>query len=1148
MADYKAKGGAKSSGVEDMTLLTKISDDSIAENLKRRYLDDLIYTYIGSVLISVNPYKAMSYFTEKELEQYQGAAIYENPPHVYALTDDAYRNMLIDSDNQCIIISGESGAGKTVSAKFIMNYITKVTGGGSDIQRVKNVILESNPLLEAFGNAKTVRNNNSSRFGKYCEIQFSFAGQPDGGRISNFLLEKSRVVSQNPQERNFHVFYQLCFGSSPQEKEALGIQGCEQFMYLNTTGCYTVDDTDDVKEWGDTKNAMSVMGLTAEQQSAVSRFVAAILHLGNIDFVEDGAYAKVRDTAYIDFPAYLLGIDPNALTEKLTTRLMESRWGGKVESTTMTLTVEQATHTRDALAKAIYSRLFDYLVQSINQAMVKQKDELSIGVLDIYGFEIFERNGFEQFCINFVNEKLQQIFIELTLKAEQEEYQAEGIQWKEIEFFNNKVVCDLIEEKRPPGIMCVLDDVCATLHAQSDGADSKLLEKLNQSVGSNDYYVGFSGGFTITHYAGQVTYEAQGFCERNRDHIIADLLKLVQSSSDQFLVTLFPDDPNPTDKHGRQKKQDTASGKIKKQANELVNRLMKATPHYIRCIKPNETKRTHDWDKQRCMHQVQYLGLKENVRVRRAGFAFRRVFDKFLRRYAILTDETYPKWNGDPRAGVNHLLNAVSMESDQFQLGRTKVFIKNPESLFLLEELRERKYDRYARKIQVAYRRWKSQQHFENLKKQAVVVMGGRKERRRGTINKDFMGDYMGYADNPGLRALVGKKTRIDFALTVKRYDRKYKEASRDLLLSPKGIFIIGREREKKGPNKGQVIESIKRMFQFNQIAKISISSKQDGFVVIHNEEYDTVLDIVFKTEFLTLLANRYKEAMGRDLPLDITDMIEFRLKKEGMFTGGKQVLEFRHGASWSQKTSGKKLVITVPEGLPGNTEPGLSARSRGLLKKAGGGPSRAAPSRGYGGGAPQQRYQPPPPQHHAPPPQHHAPPPQHHAPPPQQRYQPPPPQHHAPPPQQRYQPPPPSHNAPPPQQRYAPPPQQAPQQSYQAPPQTGGRGRGGVAGLAGVLAGRMGNQAPGGRGGGRGGPNRAAPPPPAARPKPMPKPKPKLPQGRALYDYEAQDVDELTLATGDIVTITKKDPSGWWQGKLKGKEGLFPGNYLEEL
>ncbi|XP_069798544.1 myosin IEb [Narcine bancroftii] len=621
----------KQSGVDDMVLLSKITDDAIVANLKKRYMDDYIFTYIGPVLISVNPFKPLPYFTDREVELYQGAAQYENPPHIYALADNMYRNMMIDCENQCVIISGESGAGKTVGAKFIMGYISKVSGGGPKVQQVKDIILKSNPLLEAFGNAKTVRNNNSSRFGKYFEIQFSRGGEPDGGRISNFLLEKSRVVAQNPGERNFHIFYQLLEGASPEEQTNLGVTTPKYYYYLNQSATYKIDDINDNQEFAETMSAMAVIGLSPDDRASVLQIVAGVLHIGNIAFQEQGNYAMVESEDFLAFPAYLLGIEQAKLKEKLISRSMDSKWGGRSETIDVTLNVEQANFTRDALSKALYGRLFDYLVDAINKAIQKEHEEFNIGVLDIYGFEIFQRNGFEQFCINFVNEKLQQIFIELTLKAEQEEYVQEGIRWRPIEYFNNKVVCDLIENKSPPGVMCILDDVCATMHAKGEGADQTLVQKLQSQIREHEHFNCWIRGFVVHHYAGKVSYDVEGFCERNRDVLFTDLIELMQSSELSFIQDLFMENLS-VDKKGRPT---TVSSKIKKQANDLVSTLMKCTPHYIRCIKPNETKKAKDWEETRVKHQVEYLGLSENIRVRRAGYAYRRVFKKFLQRAAV---------------------------------------------------------------------------------------------------------------------------------------------------------------------------------------------------------------------------------------------------------------------------------------------------------------------------------------------------------------------------------------------------------------------------------------------------------------------------------------------------------------------------------
>ncbi|XP_027737341.1 unconventional myosin-Ie isoform X3 [Empidonax traillii] len=940
----------KQSGVDDMVLLSKITEDSIVENLKKRYMDDYIFTYIGSVLISVNPFKQMPYFGEKEIEMYQGAAQYENPPHIYALADSMYRNMIIDRENQCVIISGESGAGKTVAAKYIMSYISKISGGGPKVQHVKDIILQSNPLLEAFGNAKTVRNNNSSRFGKYFEIQFSPGGEPDGGKISNFLLEKSRVVMRNPGERSFHIFYQLIEGASSEQKSILGITSMDYYYYLNLSGSYKVDDINDKSDFQETLHAMSVIGIFGEEQNLVLQIVAGILHLGNISFKEVGNYAAVESEEFLAFPAFLLGINQDRLKEKLTSRQMDSKWGGKSESINVTLNVEQACYTRDALAKALHSRVFDYLVDSINKAMEKDHEEYNIGVLDIYGFEIFQKNGFEQFCINFVNEKLQQIFIELTLKAEQEEYVQEGIRWTPIEYFNNKIVCDLIENKvNPPGIMSILDDVCATMHAVGEGADQTLLQKLQMQIGTHEHFNSWNQGFIIHHYAGKVSYDMDGFCERNRDVLFMDLIELMQSSDLPFIKALFPENLQ-VDKKGRPT---TAGSKIKKQANDLVGTLMKCTPHYIRCIKPNETKKSRDWEESRVKHQVEYLGLKENIRVRRAGYAYRRVFKKFLQRYAILTKATWPSWKGEEKQGVLHLLQSVNMDPDQYQLGKSKVFIKAPESLFLLEEMRERKYDGYARAIQKAWRKYAARKRYVQMREEASDLLLNKKERRRNSLNRNFVGDYIGMEDHPELRQFVGKREKIDFADTVTKYDRRFKSVKRDLVLTPKCIYLIGREKVKQGPEKGQVKEVLKRRMEMERILSVSLSTMQDDIFILHEEEYDSLLESVFKTEFLSLLSKRYEEKTQRKLPLKFSNTLEVKLKKESWgpwSSGGSRQVQFMQGQGDVAllKPSNKVLQISIGPGLPKNSRPtrrnltqsrGYSNRSQSQTY-----PMRAAP------------------------------------------------------------------------------------------------------------------------------------------------------------------------------------------------------------
>ncbi|XP_029495068.1 unconventional myosin-Ie-like isoform X2 [Oncorhynchus nerka] len=1095
----------KQSGVDDMVLLSKINEDAIVDNLKKRYMDDYIFTYIGPVLISVNPFKQMPYFGDKEVEMYQGAAQYENPPHIYALADNMYRNMMIDRENQCVIISGESGAGKTVAAKYIMGYISRVSGGGPKVQHVKDIILQSNPLLEAFGNAKTVRNNNSSRFGKYFEIQFSSGGEPDGGKISNFLLEKSRVVMRNPGERSFHIFYQLIEGATGEQKSSLGITSLDYYNYLNQSGSYKVDDINDKSDFQETMHAMEVIGISGEDRGLVLQIVAGVLHLGNINFREAGNYAAVESEEFLAFPAFLLGIDQKRLKEKLTSRKMDSKWGSSMESIDVTLNVEQACYTRDALSKALHSRVFDFLVESINKAIVKVHQEFNIGVLDIYGFEIFQKNGFEQFCINFVNEKLQQIFIELTLKAEQEEYVQEGIRWTPIEYFNNKIVCDLIESKlNPPGIMSILDDVCATMHAVGEGADQTMLQKLRVAINSHEHFNSWNQGFIIHHYAGKVSYDAEGFCERNRDVLFSDLIELMQSSEIAFIRALFPDNLN-AEKKGRPT---TAGSKIKKQANDLVQTLMKCTPHYIRCIKPNETKKPKDWEESRVKHQVEYLGLKENIRVRRAGYAYRRVFRKFLNRYAILTKESWPTWRGDEKQGVLHLLRAVNMDQDQFQLGRTKVFIKAPESLFLLEETRERKFDSHARAIQKAWRKYVARKKYVQMREEASDLLVNRKERRRHSLNRNFVGDYLGMDDRPELRQFLAKREKVDFADKVTKYDRRFKGIKRDLILTPKCMYLIGREKVKQGPEKGQVTEVLKRRIDVEKILAVSLSTMQDDLLILHEQEYDSLLECTFKTEFISLLARRFEERTQRKLPLKFGTTLELKLKKEnwGFLSGGgsRQVMFVQgQGDVAVTKPSSKTLQVSIGAGLPKNTRPtkksftqSRSSVSRTHLNT----PTRAPPGPpvAHQNGGPKNT----------------------------------------------------NHIA---NQR------NASQHSNQRPPSTGNGSRPFLPNN--VIMKERGSNHPkpnqpnldclkvpeqGAAGVQRQSVSR--PPPGGGRPKPAPKPKPQVPQCKALYAYDAQDTDELSFNADDVIDIIKEDASGWWTGRLRAKQGLFPNNYVSKI
>ncbi|KAI4190878.1 MAG: hypothetical protein L6R41_000479 [Letrouitia leprolyta] len=806
----------KEVGVSDLTLLSKISNETINDNLKKRFENAEIYTYIGHVLVSVNPFRDLGIYTDKVLDSYRGKNRLETPPHVFAVAESAYYNMNAYKENQCVIISGESGAGKTEAAKRIMQYIASVSGGSdSSIQQIKDMVLATNPLLESFGNAKTLRNNNSSRFGKYLELQFNAQGEPVGANITNYLLEKSRVVGQITNERNFHIFYQLTKAASTNHREIFGVQQPQSYTYTSRSKCLDVPGIDDTADFKDTLNAMKIIGLTQEEQDNIFRILASILWLGNVAFREDdNGNAIIADQSVIDFVAYLLEVDAPQVNKALTIRIVETARGGRRGSVyEVPLNPAQAMAVRDALAKALYFNLFDWIVERIN-ASLKARGSIknSVGILDIYGFEIFDKNSFEQLCINYVNEKLQQIFIQLTLKTEQEEYAREQIQWTPINYFDNKIVCELIEEKRPPGVLAALNDACATAHADPGAADQTFAQRLNAL--SNPHFQPRQGQFVVKHYAGDVSYAIEGMTDKNKDQLLKDLLNLVGGSSNVFVHTLFPHEVNQDDK----RRPPTAGDKIKASANDLVATLMKAQPSYIRTIKPNDNKSPTEYNTANVMHQIKYLGLQENVRIRRAGFAYRQTFDKFVERFFLLSPKiSYAgeyTGNHDNLADTKQIFKDTSIPVDEYQLGVTKAFIKTPESLFALEHMRDRywhnmairiqrawrNYLRYriecATRIQRFWRRVSGGDEFIKTRDYGHQVLQGRKERRRFSLlgSRRFMGDYLGIGNNRGpgeviRRAInLSSNERVVFSSRCDLLETKFGRSSKP---SPRILILV---------------------------------------------------------------------------------------------------------------------------------------------------------------------------------------------------------------------------------------------------------------------------------------------------------------------------------------------------------------------
>ncbi|KAI9698497.1 MAG: class II myosin [Candelina mexicana] len=1119
----------KEVGVSDLTLISKISNEAINDNLKKRFENAEIYTYIGHVLVSVNPFRDLGIYTEKVLDSYRGKNRLEMPPHVFAVAESSYYNMKAYKENQCVIISGESGAGKTEAAKRIMQYIANVSGGSnSSIQEIKDMVLATNPLLESFGNAKTLRNNNSSRFGKYLELQFNAQGEPVGANITNYLLEKSRVVGQILNERNFHIFYQYTKASSQtyrENAENFGVQQPQSYLYTSKSKCLDVPGMDDNADFKDTLSAMKVIGLSQAEQDDIFRMLAAILWLGNIQFIEDkDGNAAITDQSVVEFLAYLLEVEPSHVNKALVIRIVETSRGGRRGSVyEVPLNPTQAIAVRDALAKAIYTNLFDWIVERVN-ASLRARGVManSVGILDIYGFEIFDKNSFEQLCINYVNEKLQQIFIQLTLKTEQEEYAREQIKWTPINYFDNKIVCDLIEEKRPPGVFAALNDACATAHADSGAADQTFVQRLN-ALSSNPHFQPRQGQFIVKHYAGDVSYAIEGMTDKNKDQLLKDLLNLVGQSSNDFVHALFPHQVDQDNK----RRPPTAGDKIKSSANDLVATLMKASPSYIRTIKPNDNKSPTEYNSGNVLHQIKYLGLQENVRIRRAGFAYRQTFDKFVERFYLLSPKTSYAgdytWTGDAQSGTRQILKDTSIPVDEYQMGVTKAFIKTPETLFALEHMRDRYWHNMAIRIQRAWRNYlryriecatriqrfwrklKGGLEYIQLRDYGHQVLQGRKERRRYSLigSRRFLGDYLGVANRGGPGEMIrnsvtiGGQERILFSCRCERlvtkFGRSSKPEPRMLVLTSKSIFIVLQALVNR-----QLSIVSERTIPLGAIRYVSTSTLKDDWFSLgvgSPQEPDPLLNCVFKTEFFTQL----KTALRGGLDLRIADFIEYN-KKPGKPATIKAVKD----NTVQRDDLYKSGTIHTGQGEPPNAVSRPTPRPKQVAGKPitkgkllrpggpGGGPSklasRSAATRPVPQAAPQPANQP----------------------------------------VARTTP----HQVPS-QPRPVP---QPVHQSTPRPPDA--QSRPVAQPLAALTGGWHMDSEPSTSS------TRAPPPPPPAPPAP------KEPTYRALYDFTGQNENELTLTKDEIVTIVQKETNGWWLAKKRNSsaQAWTPSAYLEEV
>uniref|UniRef100_A0A2P2M2P9 Uncharacterized protein MANES_16G086100 n=1 Tax=Rhizophora mucronata TaxID=61149 RepID=A0A2P2M2P9_RHIMU len=681
-------------GVDDMTKLTYLNEPGVLYNLERRYSLNDIYTYTGSILIAVNPFTKLPHLYDVHMmEQYKGAPFGELSPHVFAVADASYRAMMNEGQSQSILVSGESGAGKTETTKLIMQYLTYVGGrAAADDRSVEQQVLESNPLLEAFGNARTVRNDNSSRFGKFVEIQFDANGRISGAAIRTYLLERSRVVQITDPERNYHCFYQLC--ASGRDAERYKLDHPSHFHYLNQSKIYDLDGVSNAEEYIKTRRAMDIVGITHEDQESIFRTLAAILHLGNIEFSpgkehDSSVVSNQKSRFHMQMAASLFMCDMNFLLATLCTRTIQTREGSIVKA----LDCNAAVANRDALAKTVYARLFDWLVDKINRSVGQDlTSQIQIGLLDIYGFECFKHNSFEQFCINFANEKLQQHFNEHVFKMEQEEYRKEEINWSYIEFIDNQDVLDLIE-KKPIGIIALLDEACMFPKSTHTTFSMKLFQNFcahprleREKFSETD--------FTISHYAGKVTYQTDTFIDKNRDYVVVEHCNLLSSSRCLFIAGLFPLLPEESSRSSY--KFSSVASRFKQQLQALMETLSLTEPHYIRCVKPNSLNRPQKFENLSILHQLRCGGVLEAVRISLAGYPTRRTYSEFVDRFGILALE-FSDGSYDEKTWTQEILLKLKLKN--FQLGRTKVFLRAGQ-IGILDSRRAEVLDSAAKCIQ----------------------------------------------------------------------------------------------------------------------------------------------------------------------------------------------------------------------------------------------------------------------------------------------------------------------------------------------------------------------------------------------------------------------------------------------------------------
>ncbi|XP_067622947.1 myosin heavy chain, muscle isoform X40 [Eurosta solidaginis] len=723
--------------VEDMADMTVLNTPCVLHNLRQRYYAKLIYTYSGLFCVAINPYKRYPVYTNRCAKMYRGKRRNEVPPHIFAISDGAYVDMLTNHVNQSMLITGESGAGKTENTKKVIAYFATVGASTKKDESQKNKgsledqVVQTNPVLEAFGNAKTVRNDNSSRFGKFIRIHFGPTGKLAGADIETYLLEKARVISQQSLERSYHIFYQIMSGSVPGVKEYCLLSNNIYDYHIVSQGKVTVASIDDKEEFELTDQAFDILGFSLQEKQDVYKITAAVMHMGGMKFKQRGREEQAEQDGEEEGTrvAKLFGCD----TAELYKNLLKPRIKVGNEFVTQGRNVQQVTNSIGALCKGVFDRLFKWLVKKCNETLdTKQKRQHFIGVLDIAGFEIFDYNGFEQLCINFTNEKLQQFFNHHMFVLEQEEYQREGIEWTFIDFGMDLQMCiELIE--KPMGILSILEEESMFPKA----TDQTFAEKLiNTHLGKSAPFQKpkppkpgqQAAHFAIGHYAGVVAYNITGWLEKNKDPLNDTVVDQFKKSQNKLLIEIFADHPGQSGggeqaKGGRGKKGGgfaTVSSAYKEQLNSLMTTLRSTQPHFVRCIIPNEMKQPGVVDAHLVMHQLTCNGVLEGIRICRKGFPNRMVYPDFKQRYKIMCPKKLIGVDKDKKA-TEIICKYIDLPEDQYRLGNTKVFFRAG-VLGQMEEFRDERLGKIMSWMQAWARGYLARRNFKKLQEQRLAL------------------------------------------------------------------------------------------------------------------------------------------------------------------------------------------------------------------------------------------------------------------------------------------------------------------------------------------------------------------------------------------------------------------------------------------